>query len=164
MRQKLVPGAELDIATPGEVAAMIRGELAEISRRRIRGGGQGKTDANGNLDAIALYTVPPGMEFELNRLLVVADGITAAVGFTSGPNAALEVRRSGQLIDFWTGALGTLGKLNLPASIAWGAAIAPILRNGEVLQVDIIGSPAGLLASAMVTVAFQGRLFARAEE
>lgn len=137
MKQKIVPGAELDILSPEEAGSLIASLLGSQGRPedRVRAEANKRTDAAGAV-TLELYTVPVGQAFRLGRLLVSADGFTAAVPFT-GAGAFVEILRNDVPVDFksLTAAPG------LPALSEYSSFSAPYYTNGDMLAVRLTAGP-----------------------
>ena len=149
MKFKLHAGAEIDVLSPDEAREIVvealgraREELNEIARPAE----SGVTDATGAV-TIEVYTVPMGYEFALNRLVIDADGFTPGAPFKSGVGF-IDVRRAGKRVDFVNLQNG------IPALAVDGPDTAIRFRNGEQLEVVLVGGP----ANTTVQVGAQGRL------
>lgn len=149
-RTKVVPGAELEIPSAEDIAAAIRPLLAEPELRTMRGAKSGATDSAGALSDLIVYTVPPGWDFSLNRLLIEADGYTPAAPWV---NAAgyIQLVRSGEVVDFVT--LGGAVAGGIPMLLADSDDTAHLFRNGQTVGLRIVGGP----TSTVITAKFQGR-------
>ncbi len=147
MRQKVVPGAELDVLTQEEMRALLKAELRTGVFERVVQAANGPLTAGG-VGSIDAYTVPVGMEFRLCRVVVTADGFNYAAMFTNAAGG-VTLLRDGQLVDGFNLSLG------LPNVWTAGSGSAPRFRNGQKVTVAIVGGP----ASANVTVNLEGDLF-----
>lgn len=146
-KQKIVPGATLDIPTSDELAAVVRAEFRHEVRERVRAQAGAKTDANGAV-TVSPYTVDTGMEFRLTRVLVEADGYSYAAMFTNAAGA-VTIQRGGQVLDGYNLATG------IPNAWTGGSADAPRYRNGEKVDVVVVGGP----ANTNVNVRIEGDLY-----
>lgn len=137
MKFKLQAGQEVDVLDAAEAREIVAELLERVRADReipVRMGEGGQTDGAGAV-TIPVYVVPLGREFALNRLLVDADGYTPAAPYT---NAAgyIDVRRGGVRVDF-------VGLSNgIPALSIDGKETANRFRNGETVEVVIVGGPA----------------------
>lgn len=162
-KQTITPGGSIDAVTGDELARLFDAFLrSQAPARPIRAMQEGKTDANGNV-SIDAYEVPPGMEFELSRVVIQADGFTPGVPFAAAGASWGEVRRSGTLIDWFTDQANTV-KLGLPNRLSWNQGANSRIRNGEVVQVVILNNPGGALANVGVLVTIYGRLYVLPED
>ena len=154
MKQRVGPGAVLDIATPDEVAALIP---APEWTGRVRAPASVQLDGNGN-GQDEVYTVPAGMSFEVRRVVIVLTGNAPSDPNTG--NLALNVAgrfiaylRAGNLIEYAQPAYG--GAIQVPGSQSWAKEQGPWLLNKEVLEVKAQGlTPNGVLnvyAEGMLT-------------
>jgi hypothetical protein len=148
VKQRLVAGGEIDALSVDEARALFDELAGKLATRTVRPAKDGRTDAAGAL-TLSVYTVPIGMELEVNRLLVTADGFTPAAPYL---NAAgyLYVLRAGVVVDFLSLATG-----GLPALSTDGTGPAVRYRNGEDVGIALVSGP----ASTKVQAAIQGRLF-----
>lgn len=139
MKQKMVPGAEIESVTPDELRGIIAeafsgvGGAPEIVQARK----DGTTDANGNL-TLAVYTIPPGQEYVHTRMIVWAASATPASPWT-GAGAYLLVLRNDIPVDFVSLVPGATG---LPAISTDSESQAPVFRQGDTLSVQLVSGPA----------------------
>lgn len=142
MKQRLTPGAEIDVLTESELTKalgeILRGKTDQPAQVRDEQAKQ--TDAAGGLELVC-FTVPPGMGFYLNRLLVRADGFTAAIPFT-GAGAMLEVLRDDTLVDFKSLVAAAAVPAGLPALLSYGTDSAAWFSNGSQVKIRITAGPA----------------------
>lgn len=151
MRQKLGNIGEVDLLTADELHVELSDAVRQLQGgpRRVRGAMSGKTDAAGALD-MDVYDVSVGGQLALSRLLIRADNATAGVPVVAAAGF-INLLRSGLLIDFY-GVAKVVGGLALPLRDTWGNHEAPLIRNGEILQVQV----RGYTANMGVTVEIQG--------
>jgi hypothetical protein len=153
MRQRVIPGGELDIPTPAEILKLIPPIQVEQESRIRSGMTMVLTAAGGGQEEI--YKVPLGYEFELRRLQLDYGGQDTATNSTSlnAAGVAVQILRSGTLIEFANPAqAGGVGLI--PGIQTWGSQQGPAIRNGEVLEVLALG----LRANATLRVTFEGIL------
>jgi hypothetical protein len=151
VKQQLLPGGSIDALTPAEFDKRVQALLEHLSSDEdvVRGSEVAKLDASGN-GVVQVYVVPSGMKFNLHRVAVNADGFTPGVPFT---NAAgyIDILRGSVRQDFLPLAAAAGG---IPAVWAQGGDAAIRYRNGEAVEVAIVGGP----ASTGVRVEIQGDL------
>lgn len=149
MKQKLQPGAELDLLTESELERTLQEVLRGLTHQpaQARGVANDKTDGAGAL-TLKVFEVPLGMGFFLNRLLVRTDGATVAAPFT-GAGAFLEVLRNDLVVDFKSLVAAAAVPAGLPALFVYGDDSAEWFANGDVLSVRLTAGPvnAGVVAS-----------------
>lgn len=152
MKFKLRAGAELDSLTQDELDASLaraleayaaRSRVDEQAPRWIRADASGQLDANGN-GTIDVYRVRNGQELRVRRFLVEVDGYNAA---NPTPGGGVQLLRDGLLESFQGGPLPALGTCTEGAE--------PHMRNGDLVQVQVIAGP----ANAMVTATVEGPLY-----
>jgi hypothetical protein len=150
VKQKVIPGGEIDAVSGDEfqalVAALTRRDVVE----RVRAQENGKTDATGFL-VLDVYFPPLGMEFRLSRVVVEADGFSYAVMFTNAAGSVTIQRNAGpdghgQIEDGYNLSQG------LPNTWTAGSGSAPRYISGEKVTLVIIGGP----ANVNVNVRIQG--------
>jgi hypothetical protein len=146
-KQKLIPGGELEVFTQEEATALLEGLFRREVRERVRAQATLKTDATGAA-TINVYTVDPGMEFRLCRVVIEADGFSFAQLFTNAAGS-VTVQREGQIQGGFNLAAG------LPNTYTAGSADAPRYRNGEKVSVVLVGGP----ASTNINVRIEGDLY-----
>ena len=152
MKFKLRAGAELDSLTQDELDASLARALEALHERRrvdeqaprwIRADASGQLDANGN-GIIDVYRVRQGQELRVRRFLLEVDGYNAAASFQGG---GIQLLRDGLLESFQGGPLPALGTCTEGAE--------PHMRNGDLVQLQVIAGP----ANAMVTATVEGPLY-----
>lgn len=149
VRQKLAPGAELDLLTEDELRSALS-ELRNIGPVTVRPEESIHLDSAGN-GTVDVYTVPAGMEFTLHRLRIDIDG--ADPGHTvNAANGWADILRDAVAEDFIQFAASAGG---LPQVKTWSGAAGIVFRNGETVQVKITAAPT---VSVNVTVKLQGTL------
>lgn len=155
MKQRLVPGQEIEAATPQEIGQLIAELLGASGRpqRPVRGEANRQANASGYA-RVPLYTVPLGMGFRLTRLYVAIDSATFAVPFTAA-GGAINVLRNDQAID---GTSIAAGSGSLPAVLTTGITDAAYFENGDELAVEFVAVTASIGCYAR----FQGELVASA--
>jgi hypothetical protein len=153
---RLQAGAELDLLTEAELRGALddarqafAADLAADRGRTIRAGDMQPTSAAGYLLLQSVYRVPAGLELALHRLLVTADGYTPAAPYTNA-NGYLQVLRSGEVVDF----TNLTGTGSIPILSTDPDSQASRFRNGETIDVELVGGP----ASTRVKVLVQGWL------
>lgn len=149
-RHKIAAGEEIDVLNATEAEDIIARAIAQMQGQggegEIRAGEGGVTDANGNI-VVPVYVVPVGCSFRITRLVVDADGFTAAAPFRN-PAGAVVVRRSGETVDFVNLQNG------LPALSTDSKDTGTRWRNGEIVELQLINGP----ANNTIRVAVQGFL------
>jgi hypothetical protein len=156
MKVKLEPGAELEMLTQGEVENAMTAALSGFSRppQTDRDIATFTLDASGDSVIVGsatnvpvlVYRVKAGYDFSLHRLIVSADGYTAAVPWTNS-NGGVSIFRNGLFVDGINLAAG------MPIVFSYGGD-APVLSGNDELQVLVTGGP----TSTAVTVTVQGTL------
>jgi hypothetical protein len=146
-KQKMIPGGEINALTPEEAKALLENIFNREVRERVRAQATLKTDATGAA-TINVYTVDPGMEFRLSRVVIEADGFSFAVPFTNAAGSAT-IQREGQIQGGFNLAAG------LPNTYTAGSADSPRYRNGEKVSVVLVGGP----AATNVNVRIEGDLY-----
>lgn len=153
MKQKVVPGATIDAATPKEVAELVRALIRTDVYERVRESSTGNLDAAGD-GSVDVYKVPVGMEFRLCRVIVLPAGYTYAAMFTNAAGGVTIERNGGVIIDGFNLAAG------LPNAWSAGSGAAPRYKNGEVVSIGFVGGP----ASTGVLVRIEGDQFPKGGE
>jgi len=155
VRQKLVPGAELDILTPTEAVELLRAMFEDQVHDRVRAEESKVADANGNV-VLDVYTVPLGFEFEVRRFVLTADGITRGTQINFGVGAYGSLSRGDELIGY----LGQTGgsSAGVPSEGSYGSEQGPYLRNGETLRLNIAGAAVAALAGLGIQCLAEGVL------
>ena len=156
MKQRVVPGAEIEAATPQEVGALVAELLGATGRpqRPVRAEASKAADTSGNVRC-PVYTVPAGMGFRLTRVYVTIDSATFGAPFT-GSGAYLLILRNDVPVD---GIPLTPGSgFSLPAVLTTGITDAAYFENGDELAVQAFN----LTASIGLLVRMQGELVASA--
>lgn len=154
MKQRIVPGGELDTLTPDE----LRGALFELiggageTKTTIREEAQAATDASGNVTVI-VWNVPAAMEFRLTRVHVADDAHDYTSPFNAA-GAAVKVLRNDVPVDGRTLDSAKAGFASLPADLNWSESQAPHYSNGDQVAVQLVAAP----ASTGITVRIQGEL------
>jgi hypothetical protein len=153
MRQRIVPGAEVEFVTPDELMKLIP-RPEQITRIRVpatillnaAGGGDDE-----------VYKVPAGYEFYVRRVVLTLTGNVPNDPNTG--NVALNIAgrfvaymRGNQLIEYGQPTYGNV--IQVPGVQTWGDEQGPMLANGEVFGVIA----AGLTASVMLSVYVEGLL------
>jgi hypothetical protein len=154
VKQRIVPGMEVDFLTADEMVKMIR-RPEQITRVRVPGNVV-LTAAGGGDDEI--YKVPAGMELAVRRVVLTLTGNVPNDPNTGNVllNAAgkfVAYMRSGQLIEYGQPQYGAA--IQVPGVQTWGDQQGPYLRNGEVFGVVA----AGLTANASLSVYVEGLLY-----
>jgi hypothetical protein len=151
VKQQLLPGGSIDALTPEEFDRRLAALLEKFSSDEdvVRGSEVVKLDAAGH-GIVQAYVVPQGMKFNLHRVAVNADGYTPGAPFT---NAAgyIDILRGGVRQDFFPLSAAAGG---MPAVWAQGGDAAIRYRNGEAVEIEIVGGP----PSTGVRVEIQGDL------
>ena len=155
---RIKPGAELDIATPAEVEAIVNRASPVPSREqvtRIRAAETIQLDGNGQ-GTVGVYKVPLGYEFSARRvwlnLSTASDPSTGNVPLNvAGKFVAYQ--RSGSMIEYGA-PNGPVGVSQVPGVQTWGDQQGPYLSNGEVFEVHAVG----LTANAIFEVIVEGVL------
>jgi hypothetical protein len=150
VKVQLKAGAELDVVSPEEAREIVK---AAIEQAREAGGVEepiraeegGVTDAAGGV-TLPVYVVPIGREFVLTRILVDADGFTPGAPFVAAAGF-VDVLRSGERVDFKSLAAAAGG---LPTLSTDSKATGTRWRNGEAVEVRIVGGPANTTVRARV--------------
>lgn len=149
-KHKIAAGEEIDVLNADEARQIVDDVVARVVRQadeiEWRGEESAVTDANGNA-LIPVFVVPPGRIFRITRLVAAADGFTAAAPFRN-PAGALQVLRGNTIVDFVNLENG------LPALSTDSRDTGTRWRNGELVQVQLIGGP----ANTSVNVTAQGFL------
>jgi hypothetical protein len=147
MKQKLVPGQEMDFLTLNE----LKGLLVPTYRHRVRATGMVVLDATGS-GIIELYTVPLGMEFRARRVMVnlntATDPSTGNVPLNVG-GKYVAYQRSGTLISYGI-PLSPNAIPQVPGVETWGEEQGPYTQNGEVFEVAAKGLTAAATFEAVV--------------
>lgn len=155
MRQTLRPGAELELLTSSELQHALDAAVLRLAARpaTVRAEDDAVTNAAGFVE-LEVYRVPQGMGFHLTRLLVLADGFTAAVPF-NGAGAFLEVLRNDVAVDLVSLVAANPAGGSLPfKSDAHSEGAAPYYTNGDAVGVRITAGP----VTTRVLVRLQGLL------
>lgn len=152
MKHTIKHGATIDIPSLAEIAALLK---AGPRVTYIRAAAAVVLDAAGN-GLLGVYECPLGMEFEARRLALnldsAADPSTGNVPLNvAGKSVA--ILRSGTLIEYANPQAPT-GTAQVPGVMSWSSQQGPIIRNGEVLQLQA----AGLTANTTFTVELAGIL------
>lgn len=153
MKQRIVPGAEIDFLTQDELFKLIQ-RPTQITR--VRAPGSITLDASGNGDD-EIYKVPAGYEFQIRRVVCTMTGAVPNDPNTGNVllNAAgkfVAYMRSGQLIEYGQPQYGAA--IQVPGVQTWGDEQGPYLRNGEVFGV----LARGLTAATQLSVYVEGLL------
>ena len=137
MKATLIPGAELEFATPDDVTAAIAAAISGMAGTPdvVRAEAAGVTSAAGFLE-LPVYVVPLGQSFTLTRIVVEASGFTPGVPFT-GAGAFLDILRNDIREDFVTLASGP----GLPAIATDGESQGAVYQNGDVVAIRITLGP-----------------------
>lgn len=151
MKQRVGPGAMLDIPTPDEIVrALPRPE--QISR--VRETSQKQLDSSGG-GVVECYECPAGYEFALRRITIYLgnppDGVTGAVALNVAGHAVL-YQRSGTFIELGQPMYGSV--IQVPGVQTWGDQQGPYFRNKERFEVAAVG----LTAGGFLTVVTEGLL------
>lgn len=139
---------EHEVLTPDEAVGLVREMLDGLrgeGPRSVRPDESAILDADGN-GTIEVYKVPMGYEFALHRLVLDFDGSTVAVPYTNAAGYAL-IQRSGEMMDFVSFAAAAGG---IPAVYTQSGAAAARFRNGEQVEVVIVGGPVNRSVRAKV--------------
>lgn len=156
MRTKIVPGAELEVLTPGEAAELVRSAYRETVEERVRAAQTIKLDANGAGED-DVYSPPLGFEFEARRISVDLDSAADPATGNVTLNAA------GKTVEYLRGVAGTRiewgqpqygAAVQVPGIQTWGSEQGPYIRNGETFAVRA----RGLTANATLNVTVEGIL------
>jgi hypothetical protein len=145
VKAQLVPGAEIDFATPADVAAIAEaiaglGGTPDVVRMQA----SGMTTAAGFLELV-VYAVPPGQSFILTRTIVEASGFTPGVPFT-GAGAYLDILRNDVREDF----VSLAEAPGLPAISTDSETQGAVFQNGDQVIVRITGGPATTSITARI--------------
>jgi len=147
----LRPGQEIETVTPSELEERLAelGHQIRSDERTMRPDGDGVTNAAGNGNT-PIYQVPLGMQFNLHRLLVEADGFTPGAPYNAAAGW-IDVLRGDERVDFLPLAVGSGA---IPALVTYGTADAIRFRNGEVVAIALFGGPAstGFIGRAQGTL------------
>lgn len=149
MKQRIVPGVEIDFLTQDELVKLIpRSEQFS----RVRAPGSVILNAAGAGDA-EVYKVPIGYEFKVRRVVLTMTGNVPNDPNTG--NVLLNVAgkfvaytRSGELIEYGQPQYGAA--IQVPGVQSWGDQQGPYLSNGEVFGVVAAGLTAGVSLSVYV--------------
>lgn len=151
MRAKIVPGAELEVLTPGEAAELLAAQYREDVEERVRAAATVTLDGAGNGED-EVYTPPLGMEFEARR-------ISCDLSTATDPGTGQVALGAGKTVEYLRGVGGTRiewgqptfgAAVQVPGSQSWGDEQGPYIRNGETFAVRAKGLTAG--ATLDVTV------------
>lgn len=152
MKQRVVPGGEIDAVTGGEFRELAQVLLRKDTMERVRASEVGALDGDGN-GSVDIYGPPLGMEFRLCRLIVEANGYTYAAMFTNAAGS-VAIKRGDVTVDGYNLAAG------IPNAWSAGPGSAPRYKNGERVTVAIVGGP----ADVSVTVSIEGDQFPKGGE
>lgn len=153
MKQRITPGAMIDVLTQDELVKLIKRPEQDT---RIRASSSVALNASGNgVDEI--YKVPAGYDFELRRIVLTMTGAVPSDPNTGNValNAAgkfVALMRSDQLLEYLQPSYGAA--IQVPGAQTWGYQQGPYLRNGEVLGIQA----AGLTANTQLSVYIEGVL------
>ena len=154
MRQKIVPGAELEVLTPLEAVELLEHLYREEVEYRVRGAATIALDATG-AGQDEVYNPPLGMEFEARRVSIdlasATDPFTGAV-LLNAAGKTIEYLRSGTRIEWGQPSYGAA--IQVPGVQTWGDEQGPYIRNGEVFEVRA----RGLTANGSLDVTVEGIL------
>jgi hypothetical protein len=157
LRQRIIHGTEIDVATPEEVQALIAENARRDDVRHIRATADVILDATGS-GTVEVYKAPIGMTFELRRCILglstATDPFTGNVLFSAGHY--VRYRRSGASIEFAI-PLAPTAIAQVPGMQSWAREEGPIIANGEEFEVQAVG----LTAGASFLVGIEGLLFSR---
>ena len=153
---RLSAGHTVEVVSPQELEAILRGVLGEARAERNRGPqverpADGiKLDNTGACVPTTIFTVPQGMDFALHRVIIDDDTHTPGNPFTAA-GAYMDILRRGVREDFLalTAAAG-----GFPVVKTWSMVEAIRFRNGETVQVQFVAGP----ANGTVLVRMQGTL------
>lgn len=165
MKQRIGNGAILDAVTSDEMASMLIQEKREVLSR-VRAPFTVTLTATGSA-VVAVYKVPAAMEFELRRISLFIGGLTLPTGNTPGTNfillggatpatGGIALLRSDVMIE-WLAPQGPQGA-QLPGVQTWSKQQGPYMRNGEVLQIQVVGALGTLTAGASLAGVAEGVL------
>jgi hypothetical protein len=145
VKQKLVPGAEFDFATPADIAAIAEaisgiGGTPDVVRMTA----SGNTNAAGFLE-LPVYVVPAGQSFTLTRTVVEASGYTPGVPFI-GAGAYLDILRNDVREDF----VSLAAAPGLPAIATDGETAGAVFQNGDTLIIRIVAGPPNTSITARI--------------
>lgn len=153
MRQRIIHGAVVDIATPDEISKLIP-RPPETRRQRIPANVQ--LDASGNGEVI-VWDVPAGMRFEMRRIFLTLTGSVPSDPNTG--NVALNVAgkyvallRSDTIVEYLQPQYGAT--IQVPGVQTWSKEQGPFFANKEVIQI----AASGLTADVVLNVYVEGIL------
>jgi len=152
VKQRVVPGQEIDAATSGELHELAQVLLRKDTMERVRAAEVAPLDSDGN-GTVDIYGPPLGMEFRLCRVIVEANGYTYAAMFTNA-TGSVAIKRGAVTVDGYNLAAG------IPNAWSAGSGSAPRYKNGEQVTVEIVGGPPGV----SVTVSIEGDQFPKGGE
>lgn len=142
MKFHLKPNAELDLLTKEELREVVAEAMAAFEKEitdRDYPSENGVTSAAG-AGSLVVYTAQVGMEFRLQRLVVVSDGASFAVPFVAAAGA-VELRKNGVTFD---GRQLSAANGGLPAVFSYSGQAGPRFRNGDEFEVALIAGPAAV--------------------
>ena len=142
-----MPGGEIDAATSEEIAQLERALHNKVVSERVHAEDVALSDGTGAVKIIP-YVVRLGMEFRLNRVTIEADGVTYAALFVNAAGS-VTIQRGGQVLDGYNLSAG------IPNTWTAGSGSAPRYRNGEEVQLVVVGGP----ANTKITARIEGDLF-----
>lgn len=154
MKQDIKHGATLETATPDEVDQIVGRRLRTQRPRRIRATASLQLDAAGN-GREEVYTVPPGYEFVVRRVVCSLDKNGGDPFNKVALNVAgvfIDYLRSGTVIEHAQPQYG--GSVQVDGVQTWGSEQGPYMQNGEVFEVQAHG----LTAIAVLIVTVEGIL------
>lgn len=153
MIHKIRHGAEIEVATPGEIAALLANQTMH-NRKRVRAMMTQALDAAGHA-LFDVYKVPSGMEFEARRIVLdlnsAADPSAGNINLQN-PGVFVRYLRSGARIGYANPSTPH-GSAAIPGTESWGEQQGPVLRTQEVFQIEAQAAGA---AGSVLSVLLEG--------
>src|SRR3954466_8957363 len=125
MLQKIIPGAQLDVVSRGELEELLRQyQVRQETRSRVRAPENVVLDAAG-IGQVDVFTVPIGYELEVRRVQVDLNTASES-NFAAGSinltaaGVSLQYLRSGTRIE-WALPVSPLGNFRVPGLETWGS-------------------------------------------
>lgn len=154
MRQRIIHGTVIDVATPDEVRSILE-TVKPPKKARIRAPMNIVLDGSGD-GQDEIYTVPIGYVFSLRRLVTNISTATSPVNGQVPLNVAsryVALLRSGSLVEYPV-LVSPTGISQVPGVATWSSDEEPYFRNGEVVEIQAVG----LTPDAILSVSLEGLL------
>jgi hypothetical protein len=140
-KHTITAGGEIDVIDEAQMRTIIEEAASRFTTGEleadIRAQESGQLDGTG-AGLISIYTVPVGHIFRITRLVVAADGVSFSAPYTNAAGG-IQVNRSGEYVD---GLSGLGGGILIPAISVDNKDTGTRWRNGETVDVQMIGGPA----------------------